>query len=374
MSDIHYRIHGLIDVSIDADVCDAIVESVDFQIRHFRCSPGPEPAPHQVRVRPFNAFREESGEAMETFHTVQGVTARCYRDTASRVAFLRTPDGYEIYADSPDFLVNLFIQLLLVEENITLVHAAAVVDPQGRATLLAGPGGVGKTALLGEMVGRRGYRLLGDDIVALTDCGECLSFPRSFVLKEYHGSVYPELFERLGLDKGRRRSFSLKEGGLRALWFVRDNAPFMGLVKSLVRAIGFYDTVARTVPPPSHRVCHDYVAAVPVEEIFGPDAVADRGPVDRVVFLERYAGETFERETMREEAVCRRMFAIVHHEWVDSMRRFFALGALEIVDLEAYFHRVADIMRAGVSRKKCERLRIPEGASPDDLSRFFFSE
>jgi hypothetical protein len=45
------------------------------------------------------------------------------------------------------------------------------------------------------------------------------------------------------------------------------------------------------------------------------------------------------------------MFAIIHHEWVDGMRQFFTMGALDMVDLLSYFQNVEAIMRSATAGK-----------------------
>lgn len=67
------------------------------------------------------------------------------------------------------------------------------------------------------------------------------------------------------------------------------------------------------------------------------------------------------------------MFAIIHHEWVDGMRQFFTMGALDMVDLLSYFQNVEAIMRSTTSGKNSELLLIPAKASPHELAEYYFS-
>ncbi|MBN1765725.1 MAG: hypothetical protein JW860_10740, partial [Sedimentisphaerales bacterium] len=254
----------------------------------------------------------------------------------------------------------------------SLIHAAAVADKDGNVIVLPGPGGVGKTALLGELVGRQNFRVLGDDIVGLSRSGECLAFPRSFALKEYHQSVYPEVFRRLGIGKKSDKKKSLQRFGLRLLWLLRENAPLVGISRSLMRGMGVRARPMQAVPPsPAHLQELGYLAAVPVEDIFGADKILTKGPIAKIIFLERYAGKQFRSETISHTSLAQRMFAIIHHEWVADMRRFFSLGALEILDLNNYFKTVNQIIRDAVADKPCNLMKIPENTTPDDLVKFF---
>ena len=197
----HYAIHDLVDVLVDPRVNESIIDSIDFQIGYFKTTDNQLSAPHKIIVKPYDDFIPDPALIFDTFHLTRGISGQYLDDSNDKVALKRDEYGYTIYANSPNFLINLFIQLLLIEPGISMVHAAAVADRKGNVTLLPGAGGVGKTAILGCMVKEYDYRLLGDDIIGLSEKGDCLSFPRSFVLIEYHRSVYQEVFQQLNIGK-----------------------------------------------------------------------------------------------------------------------------------------------------------------------------
>jgi hypothetical protein len=356
---IRYIIHGLIDVLVDSHVNDSVIEQIDFQIGYFRVVGKQQSAPYQIVVKSYDEFFVDPALTFDTFHLVRGIRCEIVDDPKNRRAIKKEHNTYIIFADTP-FLINLYIQLLLIEQGIALVHAAAVADGDGRVILFPGAGGVGKTSILGYLVKQGNYRILGDDIVGISKKGECLSFPRSFVLKEYHRAVYPETFHRLDIKKNKQ---TLSWTGL--LRFVRDNAPFIGVTKHLLRRLGILDKAAVLVPPPE-----PFLAAVPVEEIFGSGSVADHGNINHVIFLQRYSGEQFRGATEDHKLISQRMLAIIQHEWVSVMREFFTLGAMEIVDIAAYFHSAATIMESAILGSRCEMFWIPDNASPDELGQY----
>lgn len=350
---IHYTIHDVLDVLIDSRVGNPLISAVDFQIGYFRNTEKTKPvAPYEIIVKPYNDFAPRSLRIFQAFHLSRGLQGYCFHDSAEGIAVEKHSRGFKIYSDSPNFLINLYVQLLLIENDYSMVHAASVVDKNDRVTLLPAAGTVGKTALLGYMVEEHGFRHMGDDIIILGKQGNCLSFPRSFVLKEYHRSVYPEVFERLKIKK--RTSYALKK-------FVVENAPFIGVTKTILRRRKLYYKVAHSVN------LTPYLATIPVEEIFGPDTFAQRGDIERIVFLERYEGTEFKLEKINEGSLFRRMFAIIHHEWVAGMQQLFTLGAIEIVNLPLYFQRVSEIIRSAISGKECQIMFIPCSATPRDL-------
>ena len=65
------------------------------------------------------------------------------------------------------------------------------------------------------------------------------------------------------------------------------------------------------------------------------------------------------------------MASILHHEWADHMRSFWQLGALEVVDLPAYFAEMVRILEAGTASVPIHVLQIPENAPPDELVDVF---
>lgn len=87
-----------------------------------------------------------------------------------------------------------FIQAMLIQSRATFVHCAGVARDSG-AVLFPSWGGVGKTAIAKVFVSDDGWKLLGDDLVILTESGQCLGFPKPMVLYPYHRSVFPDLFE-----------------------------------------------------------------------------------------------------------------------------------------------------------------------------------
>jgi len=357
MAMIRYSIHDLVDVHVDPSVNDWVMEQIDFQIGYFKTNGGQNPAPYQIFVKPYDHFEIDPSQNLDIFHLVRGIRGKLMDDPQRRIVVEKKQNGYTFYADS-QFLINLYIQLLLKEHDISFVHAAAVADPDGRVTLFPGAGGVGKTALMGYLVNQCNYRTLGDDIVGLSDQGECFSFPRSFVLKEYHRTVYPELFRRLNIEPIQESDPSPILSWFKD--FIKENAPFKGVIKSVLHRLDILDNFLPPSPKP-------FLAAVPVADVLGQDSVVDRGRLNRVLFMQRYCGDHFQFASISEEELSHRMFSIIQHEWVSAMRELFALAALEIVNLPTYFNRTKAIMKSAVAGIDCKILYIPNDASPKEL-------
>lgn len=364
-----YIIHNLVEVCVDAGVSRRVRSDLDFQLGGFAVADHAEARaawrpPLRIEVRPFGQCGAAPAEAGE-FHLLSTVAGQWLRDEANQFALERSRDfeGFTIYTNWQGLVVNLFLQLLLLKEGICFVHAGGVVDPQGRAVLLPGPGGVGKTALVGELVSRHGHRLLGDDVVLLGHDGRCLCYPRPFVLKEYHREVYPEVFAELGLNRAAsRRSLRTRAGA--ALFQLYLNLPLRPVLRWLAIGMGRRQAAEAAL---SNLRPRPYLATVPVNRLFGSDRLAAAAPLDRCVFLERYAGQVFALEEKDGDWLAARMWAIMHHEWESALRWLMAMGAADLAEVPAYVAGVHSATRRGLGDRPVHLLRVPHAATPAQL-------
>lgn len=371
MHSIRYNIHNIIGVEIELDVDKQIIDQIDFQIGFFCCTEDTiADVEYRIHILPYKDFHRNEEIPFHMYYLKSGIPGVVVVDPVRSLAIIKRPKGYEIYSDVP-FLINIFIQTIFVEKGITLVHAAAVSDSEGRVILFPGAGGVGKTSLLSYFVQECNYQLLGDDIIGISTDGKCYSFPRSFVIKEYHKEVYPQFFS--GIDDTsasslpRRLTSIFHSVGKSAIKFVQSNAPFKGVARDIFKRSKLDKMIknlflwAKDSP---------YFATIPIDEIFGKGVVRQIGDLEVVVNIERYKGSDFSVEDMSEDALVRRIFAIIHHEWIGSMDILFSMGALEIIDLPLYFRQVTKILTKGIHATRINNLCIPERISPIELQDF----
>jgi hypothetical protein len=359
---IRYCIHDLASVEVDEAVARHVAEGIAFQIGHFRAGgEGPSGGP-EARIR-FLPYARYTGGGKVHFHSARAESGRSLHAPASRHAVERTPTGYDVYSDSGETFVNLLVEFAALRRGFTLVHAAGWVDGQGRATVLPGPGGVGKTALLCAAVERGAARALGDDLVLVGRDGIAKSFPRAVVLKPYHREQYPHLFPA-GVSRWRRAAGPV-------LRFTQENIPFRGLIRSWARRAGRLEGM-------SVRLQQDFTGAevypIEAERLFGAAGIATTGRVTRVVYLERHAEGRFEIEPLGLEEAVARSLAVLQHEWVDFGRWFCQLGAVGVVSFPEYYRGVEGALRAGFGEASLVRARVPEAVGPDELGRWFERE
>lgn len=361
MSGRTYVVPGLATLTVAAEVLELVRDAVEFQLGHFAQPAGvivPADLP-RISVEPYRRYTGPAGGVH--FHAARTEAGRLLHAPAARYAVCRDENGFSVFTDTPEVLVVLLLQTLALARGRTFLHAAGWCDASGAVTLLPGPGGVGKTALLSAAVLRHGARLLGDDLVLVGAAG-AEAFPRAFVLKDYHRALFPDALAAAATERSRRD-----------LWrpvvkFLRENAPFHGVLKSIFRRAGRLESAsswlqARAVAPECHTV--------PVARLFGPDKVAAAGPVRRVIWIERHAGADFRLEPLPVDVAVRRSLAVLHHEWADYLRWFSALGAADLVDMGAHFQGTEAALRASFSGAEVCLFQVPERASPDALERAF---
>jgi hypothetical protein len=359
MTATNYDVNGLLKVVAGPNVREEILRQIDFQIGYFKqgiqlvpdCRP-------TISVRPFSEL-EEGDDASRPcpvwFYECHGRPGKDLIDKPNRLGIVREEAGFTIYADYPNFLINIYIQLLLAPMGYTMVHAAGYVAPAGMVTLVAGAGGIGKTLLLGHAVNERGFKHMGDDVVILGKSGNCLPYPRAFVLKAYHREAYSETFQRLRLPRWNLH---------RVKRFLVANAPLMGVSKQFLRQSGLNSKVADFLR------LHPHLATVPPEEIFGSGSISPPADLGRVIYLERAACSDFWMGPMNSGEMTNRLFSVIHHEWKEYLGHLLNLGALNVVNLNAYLQDVEQNLRGALARAELLHLLAPEGAGPTEMINY----
>jgi hypothetical protein len=354
-----YDVHGLVHVLIEAGVRPEIVREIEFQIGSFRVADGSIGSSSVPRIilRPY-AGRLSTNDAdfpEAVFYVCSGIVGASLQDSGSKIAVEKQGNGYAVGADYANVLINLYLQLLIAPQGFSMVHAAAYRNLEGKVTVLAGAGGIGKTAVLGYAVRERGLQHLGDDLVIVSTEGRCLSFPRAFVLKSYHREGYADTFSRLRLPKWNLYS---------AKRFLVENAPFVGLAKSFLRRSGLYYKVADLLRP------QPFLATVRPEDLFGENSVADSGEIGRIAYMDRMQTSRFELRPLDSEVLVNRLFSVIHYEWKDFLTHLISLGSLDVVNLPRYYEQVVIALRGAVEGRELVHVCIPAGATPEQLVRF----
>lgn len=195
MKPVDYDIHGLVRLKVEGH-SRFTVDAFNRPLSHFQVGPGTTP---DIRVS-IGAFRPDLADCANVDHKYYSRPGYLYfRDSDKGLAWeveirgLDDPGGLlEVRWNAgagnrlhfpwilfPQMVLHLYLIIPLLELRLWqkghfLFHAAAV-EREGKACLIAGRGGAGKTTFVMDLL-RKGWRLLGDDLVILGP-GGALAFP-----------------------------------------------------------------------------------------------------------------------------------------------------------------------------------------------------
>jgi len=353
-----YNIHNLVYIIVQNEISDLIIKDINFQIGFFLTDnySVSKDVP-KIFIYPYNNKNNfiESGCPKISFYEEIGVLG-CYLDNSEKRLFVcRKNKDLIICADHPNFLINLYIQILLIEQNCTLIHASAYQAKSGKINIFTGAGGTGKTAILGHAVSQMGLKYLGDDLVIINLNKECLSFPRHFVLKKYHSQIYSKTFSE---SKIYNFNFSYLKR------FLHENLPFVGIIKTLLKKIGFYYRIADKIRP------KDFLATIPSEKIFGINKFVNRGAIGSIIYLDKTAGNSFLINQTSSQILSNRIMSVIHHEFRDYNSHLLSLGALNVINYNIYMKNTSELLNNILSNIKLFELLVPNNSSPTDLINF----
>ncbi len=186
-----YDLHGLA-VRVQG-LCRAAVPDINTKLHEFEVADDARQADIEVHIGPFEPQRdgclvldrrywvrpgylyvEESDKGLSWRAQIEGLDQPAGRPLRVRFAHGKANRRRLPWRLFPDLVMHLYVlwpvlECELAARGLWLVHAGAV-ERDGRAVLIAGRGGVNKTALVAELC-RRGWRPMSDDFVLLRQDG-----------------------------------------------------------------------------------------------------------------------------------------------------------------------------------------------------------
>lgn len=352
MDYIKYNIHDLLSVSISKKLYPEVIDEIKFQIDSFSkiCKINGK-SKKTIFINPLSFFSKKG--KISSFYNFEAKESSYIENSDKSLIIELVDNNYYIYSNLANYLINIFIQILLVESECTLCHGSACQNPlTGEVILFTGAGGVGKTAILNYVVRELGFKHFGDDLVILTKEGECLSFPRKFVIKSYHQEQMHDLFKKFNLNI--KNSYKFKK-------FLVENLPFMGLLKKYLRNSRFYHLLGKLIRP------INYVSTISSDQLFGDGAIAIRGRVAKVIFLERMYVEKFSYKEVDAKLISGRMAAVLHYEFKEFYSTFISMACMYLFDMNDYFFGIRNIFNKFTSSCQNYHLAIPFESSPASL-------
>jgi hypothetical protein len=353
-----YNIHNLLCITMYSNISDLIIKEINFQIGFFLTENYVDSKDiPKISIYPYNNkndFIESNGHKI-IFYEEIGILGSYLDNIEKRLFICRKNKDLIICADHPNFLINLYIQILLIEQNHTLIHASAYQAKSGKINIFTGAGGTGKTAILGHAVSQRGLKYLGDDLVIINLSKECLSFPRYFVLKKYHSQIYSNTFSE-------SKIYNFNFSYLRR--FLHENLPFVGIIKTLLKKIGFYYRVADKIRP------KDFLATIPPEKVFGINKFVNIGSIGSIIYLDKTIDNNFLINPTSAQILSNRAMSVIHHEFRDYNSHLLSLGALNVINYNLYMKNTSELLNDILNNIKLFELSVPNNSTSTDLINF----
>jgi hypothetical protein len=353
-----YNIHNLMYIILCREVSDLIIKDINFQIGFFLTDNNFDPKDlPKIFIYPYknkNNFIDANSHKI-FFYDEVGVLGSYLDNSEKRLFVCRKNKDLIICADHPNFLINLYIQILLIEQNCTLIHASAYQAKSGKINIFTGAGGTGKTAILGHAVSQMGLKYLGDDLVIINLSKECFSFPRHFVLKKYHSQIYSKTFSE---SKIYNFNFSYLKR------FLHENLPFVGIIKTLLKKIGFYYRIADKIRP------KDFLTTISPEKIFGINKFVNRGTIGSIIYLDKTIDNNFLINQTSAHILSNRIMSVIHHEFRDYNNHLLSLGALNVINYNIYMKNTSEILNDILNNIQLFKLSVPNNSNPADLIDF----
>jgi hypothetical protein len=244
--------------------------------------------------------------------------------------------------------IPFLLQAMLLMQGKSLVHAAAI-DVHGSGILLAAFGGIGKTSFIAHASRKTDVKVLGDDMIIVTNQGMLEPYLRPFAMYEYHKSLFPDFFAENRIEY---KPLTLS-------WRVYNKVRGM-----LAKKLG------HTWHQPERVVRTGYVPVAP-ERVLPISVLATR-PVklDHIYLVQRsgVSSTTNLQVLDPEQAVCF-MLDVIYHEWYSQLRLLLSWLAHRAVSIAEYLAQVEAILHAAVSNSQSVNLiTIPLHMTSDQVA------
>jgi hypothetical protein len=345
-----YDLSGLVQIVLSDDLHRNVSESVTNQLAGLNPQAN-SPAKYTLALKPYQSLRRDisqnvGGPADESAENIIEFPELHFAAEFSSAKLT-------LYLDISGVPLNPWLQLLLVPQGVSMIHAAAV-EKDGKSLLLPAFGGAGKTLATGLLVRDYGYKFLGDDIVMLTSDGAVLPFPRPLFFYDHHLDIFGDFFDRRKSTVTQQRLVgNIKRKIVRAM-------PLKNLVKGIASSLGAEGALRRAA------ATREYLDAGSASDVFGANRLGEGAPLGKIVFLQRYTGSKLELRSLPTKTLVARAFAILMNEWKAEWPQIVAAGGYGATDLSDHYEQFTAILRSSVANIASSTLMIPKAATPHE--------
>ena len=282
------------------------------------------------------------------------ISGSVYVDGNYGVRIERLADHWHLIASQEcnEWLVIL-IQLALLDNNHTLIHAAAL-EKNEEVLLLPSWGGVGKTATVCKFVRDYGWRLLGDDLVIIGD--NCvIPFLKPFVIYPYHKDLFPELFK------------SNENHTVKNLKISNMMSKIIPGVKRMLRPFPRVLAYLRKHNPQSMRV-------LPTK-IFTQDQISQGGTPKNVIWLERSMNNSVDCHKVSPDIIASKAVTVSSVElFAEKLDAVYHMCGCGIITYDDTIKKMHQIIYSVAQNAECGTIEIPTTNSITEIGNIIYDQ
>jgi hypothetical protein len=254
-----------------------------------------------------------------------------------------------LYLSADSFDVIPYIQLAFSSIGKTFLHAAAI-DFKGDIIIFPSiSGGVGKTALIGNLLKANPiFKMLGDDYVIVSSRGEVNAFPKPMFLYDYHRSIYGD--RASGVQAQVKIPSLLRKIKLS----IKRVMPFRKSLKLFTTTFIKNEYLKKIV-----LENQQYAQALP-ENVFGRDRISSSGNLRSIIQLQKYSGDELKMQKSESSGMINSMYSTIHFELREFWDPIYDFGRFDQMYLPEYYSNTRNVITSAVKDISTYTLFVPE--------------
>ena len=330
-----YNIHNLIEIRLAKDVSVIFQDEVEFKYKFFRNYSDKSEAQSLkiLNIFSYDSFlKQNKYKESKISHDFTYLRSEFCSSANEEIAIEKIFNGFNVYTNGLN-VVDILIQILLTEIGYSFIHAGGLsIDKKG--ILLSGMGGIGKTQIVSKLSERENVDILGDDLVIFSKNGECLAFPKPFMLKPQHAGIYPALF------KNSNYIFKFQRIKNNIIVFLKENLPFSGIIKNFIKSDNLFSNKIRNL------LLINAAELIPVYPWNLPNLKISKA-VDckKIILIERNQSDNkvFKESNLNNDDSVGLLVSIILSEFKTTQWLLTWLGKADLINLGSFYKQVFNI-------------------------------
>lgn len=172
--EVNYNLHGIVTIHIST-IYRNILDFYNLSFRHFKSEE--KTGPQKYFIRDYACFQLPPCFFYMDKECIGFDTGFCLPHEHYAVEV--NDEGITEYTDAECKSPHLWVQYLLLRQNMCMIHGAAL-ELNGRGIIFPSVSGGGKTTLVAHLRNLNGFRFFTDEFVIIDSDGTMFSYPQYF--------------------------------------------------------------------------------------------------------------------------------------------------------------------------------------------------